>query len=172
MRKPIRPCNAFSPTRSADGLLAAASVLRILAVREFARRSRPVCRSCAGACYCAPCLCTSKNAPHARGVAAADGRLGHARQIGHRANQGGALINALGHALVSKTGCEAMFLYADAYSDMREIFLFRPYGQSNELRAGRCDGAWASDERRCVAVRMHGADARVCRGVATRLDAR
>ncbi|MDX8406061.1 MAG: hypothetical protein R8K50_07910, partial [Mariprofundus sp.] len=39
-----------------------------------------------------------------------------------------AMLNALGYGLVSKTtGCEAMFLYADPYGKMREMFLFRPY---------------------------------------------
>jgi len=39
-----------------------------------------------------------------------------------------AMINALGYGIVSKTtGCEAMFLYADPYGKMREMFLFRPY---------------------------------------------
>jgi len=39
-----------------------------------------------------------------------------------------AMLNALGYSLVSKTtGCEAMFLYADAYGKMHEMFLFRPY---------------------------------------------
>ena len=42
-----------------------------------------------------------------------------------------AMINALGHGLVSKTtGCEAMFLYADPYGKMREMFLFRPYDKA------------------------------------------
>ncbi|MCB1984070.1 MAG: HEAT repeat domain-containing protein [Burkholderiales bacterium] len=39
-----------------------------------------------------------------------------------------AMLNAMGYSLVSKTtGCEAMFLYADAYGKMHEMFLFRPY---------------------------------------------
>ena len=41
------------------------------------------------------------------------------------------LFNALGHALVSKTtGCEAMILYAPAFGEMRELFLFRPYDKA------------------------------------------
>jgi poly-gamma-glutamate synthase PgsB/CapB len=42
-----------------------------------------------------------------------------------------ALVNALGYSLVSKTtGCEAMFLHADAFGTMREMFLFRPYDKA------------------------------------------
>ncbi|MDP2828865.1 MAG: hypothetical protein Q8O37_09675 [Sulfuricellaceae bacterium] len=42
-----------------------------------------------------------------------------------------AVLNALGYSLVSKTtGCEAMFLYADPYGKMREMFLFRPYDKA------------------------------------------
>lgn len=42
-----------------------------------------------------------------------------------------AMLNALGYSLVSKTtGCEAMFLYADPYGKMREMFLFRPYDKA------------------------------------------
>jgi poly-gamma-glutamate synthase PgsB/CapB len=42
-----------------------------------------------------------------------------------------AVINALGYGLVSKTtGCEAMFLYAPAHGDLREMFLFRPYDKA------------------------------------------
>ena len=42
-----------------------------------------------------------------------------------------ALINALGHSLVSKTtGCEAMFLYAPPFCSLREMFLFRPYDKA------------------------------------------
>lgn len=42
-----------------------------------------------------------------------------------------AMLNALGYGLVSKTtGCEAMFLYADPYGKMREMFLFRPYDKA------------------------------------------
>lgn len=42
-----------------------------------------------------------------------------------------AMINALGYGVVSKTtGCEAMFLYADPYGAMREMFLFRPYDKA------------------------------------------
>ncbi len=41
------------------------------------------------------------------------------------------LINALGHSLVSKTtGCEAMFLYAHPFGQLREMFLFRPYDKA------------------------------------------
>lgn len=42
-----------------------------------------------------------------------------------------AMLNALGYGLVSKTtGCEAMFLYADPFGKMREMFLFRPYDKA------------------------------------------
>lgn len=42
-----------------------------------------------------------------------------------------AMLNALGYGLVSKTtGCEAMFLYADPYGKMHEMFLFRPYDKA------------------------------------------
>jgi len=42
-----------------------------------------------------------------------------------------AMLNALGYPLVSKTtGCEAMFLYGNAFGDMREMFLFRPYDKA------------------------------------------
>ncbi|MGL4554168.1 MAG: hypothetical protein ACRC33_23640 [Gemmataceae bacterium] len=42
-----------------------------------------------------------------------------------------ALINALGHSMVSKTtGCEAMFLYATAYGKVRELFLYRSYDKA------------------------------------------
>ena len=42
-----------------------------------------------------------------------------------------AMINALGYPLVSKTtGCEAMFLYGNAFGDVREMFLFRPYDKA------------------------------------------
>lgn len=42
-----------------------------------------------------------------------------------------ALIEALGHSLVSKsTGCEAMFLYAYPFGKTREMFLFRPYDKA------------------------------------------
>jgi poly-gamma-glutamate synthase PgsB/CapB len=42
-----------------------------------------------------------------------------------------AVINALGYGLVSKTtGCEAMFLYAPAFGELREMFLFRPYDKA------------------------------------------
>jgi gamma-polyglutamate synthase len=41
------------------------------------------------------------------------------------------LISALGHPLVSKTtGCEAMFLHGTAFSDVKEMFLFRPYDKA------------------------------------------
>ena len=43
-----------------------------------------------------------------------------------------ALFNALGVSLVSKTtGCEAMFLYAGRFGQMREMFLFRPYDKAS-----------------------------------------
>ncbi len=42
-----------------------------------------------------------------------------------------ALLNALGYAMVSKTsGCEAMFLHAHPYGDVKEMFLFRPYDKA------------------------------------------
>lgn len=42
-----------------------------------------------------------------------------------------ALINSLGHGLISKTtGCEAMFIHADAFCDQREVPLFRPYDKA------------------------------------------
>ncbi|MDH5552100.1 MAG: HEAT repeat domain-containing protein, partial [Nitrosomonas sp.] len=42
-----------------------------------------------------------------------------------------AMLNALGYGVVSKTtGCEAMFLYADPYGRMHEMFLFRPYDKA------------------------------------------
>ncbi len=42
-----------------------------------------------------------------------------------------ALFNALGHRVVSKTtGCEAMFLYSDAFGKLHELFLFRPYDKA------------------------------------------
>ncbi len=37
----------------------------------------------------------------------------------------------MGHRMVSKTtGCEAMFLYADAFGKTHELFLFRPYDKA------------------------------------------
>lgn len=42
-----------------------------------------------------------------------------------------ALLNGLGLAVFSKTtGCEAMFLYADPYGTLREIYLYRPYDKA------------------------------------------
>jgi gamma-polyglutamate synthase len=42
-----------------------------------------------------------------------------------------ALINALGHSVVSKTtGCEAMFLHAHPFGALREMVLFRPYDKA------------------------------------------
>lgn len=42
-----------------------------------------------------------------------------------------ALINALGHSIVSKTtGCEAMFLHSHPFGQLREMFLFRPYDKA------------------------------------------
>ena len=42
-----------------------------------------------------------------------------------------ALMNALGYSIVSKTtGCEAMFLHAHPYGELREMFLFRPYDRA------------------------------------------
>ena len=42
-----------------------------------------------------------------------------------------ALLNALGFGIVSKTsGCEAMFLHAHPYGDVKEMFLFRPYDKA------------------------------------------
>ena len=43
-----------------------------------------------------------------------------------------ALFNALGYNVMSKTtGCEAMFLHAPAYGQLRELFLFRPYEKAS-----------------------------------------
>ncbi|MEM6703669.1 MAG: hypothetical protein AAF690_13225 [Acidobacteriota bacterium] len=60
-----------------------------------------------------------------------------------------ALLNAGGHAVVSKTtGCEAMLLLAPSHATLREIFLYRPYDkatiweQANVVRLAqrlRCD---------------------------------
>ena len=60
-----------------------------------------------------------------------------------------ALLNGIGHSVVSKTtGCEAMLLLAPSYGNLKEIFLFRPYDkatiweQANVLRLAaklRCD---------------------------------
>ncbi|MCH9696532.1 MAG: hypothetical protein K0U68_00345, partial [Gammaproteobacteria bacterium] len=42
-----------------------------------------------------------------------------------------ALMNALGYSIVSKTtGCEAMFLHAHPFGELREMFLFRPYDKA------------------------------------------
>lgn len=42
-----------------------------------------------------------------------------------------ALFCALGYNVVSKTtGCEAMFLHGQAYDELREMFLFRPYDKA------------------------------------------
>ncbi len=42
-----------------------------------------------------------------------------------------ALLGGIGHSLVSKTtGCEAMFIHADAFGDPLEIPLFRPYDKA------------------------------------------
>ena len=42
-----------------------------------------------------------------------------------------ALFNALGYNVMSKTtGCEAMFIYSKGYSEMKEMFLFRPYDKA------------------------------------------
>ena len=58
------------------------------------------------------------------------------------------LVNALGPPLVSKTtGCEAMFLNGEAFGDLTEMFLFRPYDkatiweQYNLIRIARGLGA-------------------------------
>ena len=58
------------------------------------------------------------------------------------------LVNALGPPLVSKTtGCEAMFLNGEAFGDLTEMFLFRPYDkatiweQYNLIRISRRLGA-------------------------------
>lgn len=66
-------------------------------------------------------------------------RRGHALVIGGWGTRGksgterlkAALINALGFNVVSKTtGCEAMFLHAHAFGDLREMVLFRPYDKA------------------------------------------
>ncbi len=42
-----------------------------------------------------------------------------------------AMMNALGYSIVSKTtGCEAMFLHAHPYGELKEMFLFRPYDKA------------------------------------------
>ncbi|MCF7970139.1 MAG: hypothetical protein K9L22_03110 [Methylococcaceae bacterium] len=42
-----------------------------------------------------------------------------------------AVINALGHSIISKTtGCEAMFIHAHPFGELREMFLFRPYDKA------------------------------------------
>lgn len=42
-----------------------------------------------------------------------------------------ALFNGLGFHVISKTtGCEAMFLHGYSHSDLREMFLFRPYDKA------------------------------------------
>ncbi len=42
-----------------------------------------------------------------------------------------ALFNSLGLRTLSKTtGCEAMFLYADRYDKLNEVFLYRPYDKA------------------------------------------
>lgn len=42
-----------------------------------------------------------------------------------------AVINALGHSIISKTtGCEAMFIHAHPFGKLREMFLFRPYDKA------------------------------------------
>lgn len=58
------------------------------------------------------------------------------------------LVNAIGPSIVSKTtGCEAMFLMGNAYGDLTEMFLFRPYDkatiweQFNLLKTSRGLGA-------------------------------
>jgi gamma-polyglutamate synthase len=41
------------------------------------------------------------------------------------------IFNAMGCAVVSKTtGCEAMFLYAPVFGELKEMFLFRPYDKA------------------------------------------
>ncbi len=58
------------------------------------------------------------------------------------------IFSAMGYGVLSKTtGCEAMFLHADAYGGMREMFIFRPYDkatiweQHNMTRLARNLGA-------------------------------
>jgi poly-gamma-glutamate synthase PgsB/CapB len=42
-----------------------------------------------------------------------------------------AVINALGHSIISKTtGCEAMFIHSHPFGELREMFLFRPYDKA------------------------------------------
>ncbi|NOQ36185.1 MAG: hypothetical protein GQ569_09860, partial [Methylococcaceae bacterium] len=42
-----------------------------------------------------------------------------------------ALMNALGYSIISKTsGCEAMFIHAHPFGELREMFLFRPYDKA------------------------------------------
>jgi gamma-polyglutamate synthase len=59
-----------------------------------------------------------------------------------------AMFNGLGLPLISKTtGCEAMFLHADAYGETKELFLFRPFDkatiweQARVARMGRDMGS-------------------------------
>lgn len=59
-----------------------------------------------------------------------------------------AMFNGLGLPLISKTtGCEAMFLHAEAYGETRELFLFRPFDkatiweQARVARMGRDMGS-------------------------------
>lgn len=58
-----------------------------------------------------------------------------------------ALINALGHSIVSKTtGCEAMFLHAHPFGTLREMFLFRPYDKAT---------IWEQHALVCLADKLH-----------------
>lgn len=42
-----------------------------------------------------------------------------------------ALINAMGHSMISKTtGCEAMFIHSHPFGELKEMFLFRPYDKA------------------------------------------
>lgn len=59
-----------------------------------------------------------------------------------------AMFNGLGLPLISKTtGCEAMFLHAEAYGETKELFLFRPFDkatiweQARVARMGRDMGS-------------------------------
>jgi hypothetical protein len=71
-----------------------------------------------------------------------------------------ALFNAVGLGVVSKTGCEAMFLHAHPFGPMKEMFLFRPttatiWNKPTSCASPACSkptscsgNAWASRRRR------------------------
>ncbi len=58
-----------------------------------------------------------------------------------------ALMNALGYSIISKTtGCEAMFIHAHPFGELREMFLFRPYDKAT---------IWEQHNLVCLADRLH-----------------